>query len=42
MPLQHGPGEGEEGLKKNLAKLEDMRNKVGDDFWLIYDCWIAG
>ena len=29
MPLQHGPAEGKEGLKKNLAKLEDVRNKVG-------------
>ena len=41
MPLQHGPAEGEEGLKKNLAKLEDMRNKVGDDFWLMFDCWMS-
>src|SRR5215210_655821 len=30
MVLVHGPAEGEEGLKKNLAKLEDMRNRVGD------------
>jgi len=41
MPLQHGPAEGEEGLKKNLTKLEDMRNRVGDDFWLMYDCWMS-
>jgi L-rhamnonate dehydratase len=41
MPLQHGPAEGEEGLKKNLAKLEDMRNRVGDDFWLMFDCWMS-
>jgi len=41
LPLQHGPAEGEEGLKKNLAKLEDMRNRVGDDFWLMYDCWMS-
>jgi L-rhamnonate dehydratase len=41
MPLQHGPAEGEEGMKKNLAKLEDMRNRVGDDFWLMYDCWMS-
>jgi L-rhamnonate dehydratase len=41
MPLQHGPAEGEEGLKKNVAKLEDMRNKVGDDFWLMFDCWMS-
>jgi len=41
LPLQHGPAEGEEGLKKNLAKLEDMRSRVGDDFWLMYDCWMS-
>lgn len=41
LPLQHGPAEGEEGLKKNLAKLEEMRNRVGDDFWLMYDCWMS-
>jgi Enolase C-terminal domain-like len=41
MPLQHGPAEGEEGLKNNLAKLEDMRNKVGEDFWLMFDCWMS-
>jgi L-rhamnonate dehydratase len=41
MPLQHGPAEGEEGLAKNLAKLADMRSKVGDDFWLMFDCWMS-
>jgi len=41
MPLQHGPAEGEAGLKKNLEKLADMRAKVGDDFWLMFDCWMS-
>ena len=41
MPLQHGPAEGEEGLAKNIAKLADMRAKVGDDFWLMFDCWMS-
>jgi L-rhamnonate dehydratase len=41
MPLQHGPAEGEEGLHKNLDRLADMRNRVGDDFWLMYDCWMS-
>ncbi|UTD26870.1 L-rhamnonate dehydratase [Bradyrhizobium sp. WD16] len=41
LPLLHGPAEGDEGLKKNIAKLEDMRSKVGDDFWLMYDCWMS-
>src|SRR3954468_19925556 len=39
--LNSPAAEGEEGLKKNLAKLEDMRNRVGDDFWLMYDCWMS-
>jgi L-rhamnonate dehydratase len=41
MPLHHSPGEGEEGLKKNIEMLADMRSKVGDDFWLMYDCWMS-
>ena len=41
LPLHHGPAEGEEGLEKNIAALADMRAKVGDDFWLMLDCWRA-
>ncbi|ALX65881.1 L-rhamnonate dehydratase [Microbacterium sp. XT11] len=41
MPLHHGPAEGEEGLRRNIALLADMREKVGDDFWLMYDCWMS-
>ncbi|MCW2243835.1 L-rhamnonate dehydratase [Azospirillum canadense] len=41
LPLHHAPAEGEEGLKKNLALLADMRERVGDDFWLMYDCWMS-
>jgi L-rhamnonate dehydratase len=41
LPLHHGPAEGEEGLKKNIAALADMRSRVGDDFWLMLDCWMA-
>lgn len=41
MPLRHGPAEGEEGLAKTLAQLADMRGKVGDDFWLMLDCWMS-
>lgn len=41
MPLKHGPTEGDEGLKKNLAQLADMRERVGDDFWLMFDCWMS-
>lgn len=41
LPLQHGPAEGEEGLYANLATLGAMRDRVGDDFWLMWDCWMA-
>jgi L-rhamnonate dehydratase len=41
LPLQHGPAEGEEGLAKNIAKLAEMRSRCGDDFWLMYDCWMS-
>lgn len=41
MPLHHGPAEREEGIQKNLDLLADMRSKVGDDFWLMYDCWMS-
>jgi len=41
MPLQHGPAEGEAGLAANLEKLSVMRNRVGDEFWLMWDCWMS-
>ena len=41
LPLHHGPAEGEEGLEKNVAVLADMRSRVGDDFWLMLDCWMS-
>jgi L-rhamnonate dehydratase len=41
LPLQHGPAEGEEGLRRNLEKLAHMRAQVGPDFWLMYDCWMS-
>ncbi|WP_114559257.1 L-rhamnonate dehydratase [Desertihabitans aurantiacus] len=41
MPLHHGPAEGVEGFRKNLDALADMRGRVGDDFWLMLDCWMS-
>ena len=41
LPLRHGPAEGEEGLRKNLAFAEEMRSRVGEDFFLAFDCWMA-
>jgi len=41
MPLKHGPAERDEGLKANIAAFAAMRDKVGPDFWLMLDCWMA-
>ena len=41
MPLRHAPAEGDEGLRKNLMMIADMRSKVGADFWLMLDCWMS-
>lgn len=41
MPLHHGPAEGEEGLHKNLQEIAEMRERVGEDFWLMLDCWMS-
>ena len=41
LPLHHGPAEGEEGLKRNLDALAEMRSRVGPDFWLMLDCWMS-
>lgn len=41
LPLHHGPAEGEEGLRKNLEELATMRERVGPDFWLMWDCWMS-
>lgn len=41
MPLHHGPAEGEEGFRRNIDQLRDMRARVGADFWLMLDCWMS-
>lgn len=41
MPLKHAPAERDEGLKANIEALAAMRAKVGPDFWLMLDCWMA-
>ncbi len=41
LPLHHGPAEGEEGLRRNLEALGEMRGRVGRDFWLMLDCWMS-
>ena len=41
LPLHHGPAEGEDGLRRNLDALGEMRGRVGPDFWLMLDCWMS-
>ena len=41
LPLHHGPAEGEAGLRRNLEALGEMRSRVGEDFWLMLDCWMS-
>ncbi len=41
LPLHHGPAEGGDGFRQNLALLAQMRERAGDDFWLMYDCWMS-
>lgn len=41
LPLVHGPAEGEQGLRSNLDVAATMRERVGDDFFLAFDCWMA-
>lgn len=41
MPLHHVPAEGPDGMRQNLAMIEEMRERVGDDFWLMLDCWMS-
>ncbi|MCY0898640.1 MAG: L-rhamnonate dehydratase [Firmicutes bacterium] len=41
LPLRYGPASGDEGLRANVEEFRRMRERVGDDFWLMYDCWMA-
>ncbi|KAF2868704.1 nucleotide-diphospho-sugar transferase [Massariosphaeria phaeospora] len=41
VPLPYGPGEGVEGLKKNVEFLRKHRESVGPDFPLMVDCYMS-
>lgn len=41
VPLPYGPGEGHEGLKKNVEFLTKHRESVGPDFPLMVDCYMS-
>jgi L-rhamnonate dehydratase len=41
MPLHYAPVEEESGLRLNLEELAMMRDRVGQEFWLMFDCWMS-
>ena len=41
IPCPYGPSAGDEGLRKNIDFYKSWREKVGDDFPLMLDCYMA-
>ncbi|ESO83459.1 hypothetical protein LOTGIDRAFT_133359 [Lottia gigantea] len=41
VPCPYGPSEGDDGLKRNVEFFKGWREKVGDDFPLMLDCYMA-
>ncbi|HET8627306.1 MAG TPA: L-rhamnonate dehydratase [Thermomicrobiales bacterium] len=41
IPLPHSPAEGEEGLRRNVARVAEARASVGPVFPLMLDCYMA-
>lgn len=41
LPLRFGPADREAGLRANIEQMAEMRSRVGDDFWLMFDCWMS-
>jgi L-rhamnonate dehydratase len=41
IPLPYGPAAGHAGMKSNVAFVENWRKKVGPDFPLMLDCYMA-
>lgn len=41
LPLRYSPSEGQSGMAAAVAELELMRSRVGENFWLMLDCWMA-
>lgn len=41
IPCPYGPSDGDEGLRKNVAFFKEWREKVGPDFPLMLDCYMA-
>ncbi len=39
--FRYGPAQGAEGMKKNLALAEALREELGDSYDLMFDCWMG-
>lgn len=37
----HGPGSGHGGIRENVALVEAAREAVGEDYDLMFDCWMS-
>ncbi len=37
--FRHGPMSGTEGMKKNVELVRTLREAVGEDYDLMFDCW---
>ncbi|UJR10368.1 hypothetical protein I4U23_014573 [Adineta vaga] len=40
-PLPYGPADGDEGMRKNIQRVAEIRQAVGPDFPLMIDCYMA-
>jgi len=40
-PLPYGPGDGDEGMRKNLARIKEVRESVGPNFPIMVDCYMS-
>jgi L-rhamnonate dehydratase len=41
MPTHWGPHDGDAGIRKDAAMVAEYREKCGEDFWLMLDCWMS-
>ena len=41
LAIPHGPADGREGMKKNVALVESTRKALGPDGEIMLDCWMA-
>lgn len=40
-PLPYGPADGDEGMRKNIEQVKQVRESVGPDFPVMIDCYMS-